>query len=87
MKKKVISMLMASAMTLSLLAGCGSQATETTTTTDSGETTTDAGTTTTDATAEAPAASGDATTINVYRCTFNLANPDSAQVQKENRCF
>ena len=89
MKKKLFSMLMASAMTASLLAGCGSSAettTTTTTTTDAGTTetattTTDAGTTETATTTDSTASS-DATTINVYRCTFNLASPDSAQVQK-----
>ena len=89
MKKKLFSMLMASAMTASLLAGCGSSAettTTTTTATDAGTTetattTTDAGTTETATTTDSTASS-DATTINVYRCTFNLASPDSAQVQK-----
>ena len=80
MKKKIISMLMASAMVASLLAGCGSSSdTVATTTTDSGVATqtTDSTSATTDT-----AAAGDAVTINVYRCTFNLASPDSAQVQK-----
>ncbi len=104
MKKKVISTLMATAMTMSMLAGCGGSsatpATEpaadtadsTTTeaaaeekTEEAAADTTEAAADTTEAaadTAEAPAASGDATEISVYRCTFNLANPDSEQVTK-----
>jgi len=104
MKRKVISTLMATAMTMSMLAGCGSStgtetATDTQETEAAEETTEEASTeeasteeaSTEEATEEtteesadesADAASGDATTINVYRCTFNLANPDSEQVQK-----
>ena len=85
MKKKVISMLMVSAMTLSLLAGCGSSTPATTETpADTTATETPAADTNTDTAAatEAPAASGDATEISLYRCSFNVANPDSAQVQK-----
>nr|MCR5558587.1 hypothetical protein [Butyrivibrio sp.] len=91
MKKKVISMLMASAMTLSLLAGCGSSSAPATTTdsgsTDTAQATTETATATTDTAATDTAAadtaaSGDAVTINLYRCSFNVANPDSAQVQK-----
>ncbi|WP_035766872.1 ABC transporter substrate-binding protein [Butyrivibrio sp. NC2002] len=104
MKRKVISTLMATAMTMSMLAGCGSStgtetATDTQETEAAEETTEEASTeeasteeaSTEEATEEtteesadesAEAASGDATTINVYRCTFNLANPDSEQVQK-----
>ncbi|MBE5859320.1 MAG: DUF3502 domain-containing protein [Butyrivibrio sp.] len=94
MKRKVISTLMATAMTMSMLAGCGSStgtetATDTQETEAAEETTEEASTEeateeTTEESADesAEAASGDATTINVYRCTFNLANPDSEQVQK-----
>ncbi len=93
MKKKAISIMMATAMTMSLLAGCGSSTADTTTQSGSGdatpaktettttETTTAAESTDTAASTDA-AASGDVTEISVYRCTFNLANPDSAQVQK-----
>ena len=83
MKKKVISVLMASAMSLSLLAGCGDTAPAATESNDSTATETPAADSNSDSdSAEAPAASGDVTEISVYRCTFNLANPDSAQVQK-----
>ena len=91
MKKKVISTLMATAMTLSLLAGCGSSSAPATTTTDSSATepatTTDAAPASTDTAADTAAstdtaAAGDAVTINLYRCSFNVANPDSAQVKK-----
>ena len=83
MKKKVIASLLVSAMAVSLLAGCGNTAeapaaeapaaAEETTEAPAAEETTEAA---------APAASGDVVTINVTRATFNLANPDSAQVQK-----
>ena len=85
--KKLLALVLAGAMTATMLVGCGN---------DSGNAGTDAGTsapadTGSDAAAPAdtgsddaaaPAASGDAVTINVTRATFNLANPDSAQVQK-----
>lgn len=101
MKKKVISTLMATAMTMSMLAGCGgSSATPATepaadtadSTTEAAaeekteeaaaDTTEEAAADTTEEAADTTAASGDATEINVYRCTFNLANPDSEQVAK-----
>ena len=86
MKKKVLSVMMATAMSLSLLAGCGSSTPATTETpADTTATETPAAETTTEdttAAAETPAASGDVTEISLYRCSFNVANPDSAQVQK-----
>ena len=84
MKKKVLSVIMASAMSLSLLAGCGSTPAATETPADNtAATETPAAETKTEETAPAAeTASGDVTNINVYRCTFNLATPDSAQVQK-----
>jgi len=92
--KKLLSLGLASVMSLSILAGCGEAApapagdTTQTQTETKAEETPAADTKTEEAPAAdkteetAPAASGDATTINVYRCTFNLATPDSAQVQK-----
>ncbi|MCR4586798.1 MAG: ABC transporter substrate-binding protein [Lachnospiraceae bacterium] len=86
MKKKLLSVLLASAMTMSLLAGCGSTETAAPADTSSepAATTTDAAPadTSTDTAAADTTASGDAVTINLYRCSFNVANPDSAQVQK-----
>ena len=89
MKKKILSVTMAAAMTMSMLAGCSSSTTETTTTTDNQtatetetQTTTETATSTSTDTTAATEASGDAVTINVYRCTFNLANPDGDQVKK-----
>ena len=84
--KKVLSVALASAMVLGMV-GCGGGAAEA-----PAESAAPAADTTeaapADDTAEAPAddaaaadASG-ATQIAVYRATFNLANPDSAQVQK-----
>ncbi|MCR4902453.1 MAG: ABC transporter substrate-binding protein [Butyrivibrio sp.] len=90
MKKKILSVTMATAMTMSLLAGCGSSTTETTTTDAEPAAETATETPAAETAAETPAAdtatdsaaSGDAVNISVYRCTFNLANPDSDQVQK-----
>ena len=77
--------MLVSAMTASLLAGCGSDAASTDATTDSSAATeTTEAAPAADATEEAaaPAASGDKVHINVYRATFNLANPDTDQVKK-----
>ena len=79
MKKKVLALVMASAMAISMLAACGSSDAPATTETASTDTaTTEAATETT----EAAAASGEQTTITIYRCTYNLASPDEDQVQK-----
>lgn len=93
MKKKSISKLLSgvlvAAMAVGLLAGCGGSsdstatdtAAETTETTDTAaEDTTAADDTAAEETTDA--ASGDKVVINVTRATFNLATPDSAQVQK-----
>lgn len=88
MKKKLLSVVLASAMTMSLLAGCGSSSSDSSASTDTSAaetTTTDTTEASTDTAAESTdtaAASGDKVHINVYRCTFNLANPDSEQVKK-----
>ena len=86
--KKLLALVLAGAMTASMLVGCGG-GNSGSTTTDSGSSTTttdsgssDSGSTDSGSSDAAPAASGDAVTINVTRATFNLANPDSAQVQK-----
>ncbi|MCR5108544.1 MAG: ABC transporter substrate-binding protein [Lachnospiraceae bacterium] len=84
MKRRALSLLLAATMSMALLAGCGSK--------DAAAPAADAAADTAEATEAEPAAdaaadtadaaSGDATHINVYRCTFNLANPDSEQVKK-----
>ncbi len=89
--KKLLALVLAGAMTATLLVGCGGSSDTTTepaadtTTTDDTAATDDAATddaATDDAATDDAAASGDAVTINVTRATFNLATPDSAQVQK-----
>lgn len=83
MKKKVISAMLVSAMTVSLLAGCGSTAADTAADAPAEPAATEEASD--DAAADEAtetAASGETVTINVYRATFNLADPDSAQVQK-----
>lgn len=84
MKRKVLSVLLAAAMTAGMLAGCGSSTSSTTdtATTDTAATTEAAADTTTEAAADTTAASGDKVVINLYRATYNLANPDNAQVAK-----
>ena len=84
MKKKVISAMLVSAMAASLLAGCGSTAeapaAEAPAATEEAAPAEEAATE--EAAPAEEAASGDVVTINVYRATFNLAAPDSAQVAK-----
>ncbi len=76
--KKLMALVLAGAMTATMLAGCGSSDSAST---DAAKTdTTETTASTTDA--ADTAASGDLVTINVTRNTFNLANPDSEQVQK-----
>ena len=83
--KKLLALVLAGAMTATMLVGCGDNS-GSTTGDNSGSTTTDnSGSTTTDnsgSDAETPAASDGVVTINVTRDTFDLASPDSAQVQK-----
>ncbi len=76
--KKVVSAALVTAMSASMLAGCGAGATTDTTATNDSAAKTDSAATTTDS----GAAADGAVTINVTRATFNLATPDSAQVQK-----
>lgn len=76
MMNKVISTAMVTAMAVGALAGCGSSETANTAT-DSTQSTAKS-----DTTAGASADAGDKVTINVTRATFNLANPDSEQLQK-----
>ena len=85
MKKKLLSALLVAAMAVSTLAGCGSSTTETPptdTTTEAADTTTEAADTTDAAAADTTeAASGDVVNINIYRASYNVAQPDSAEVK------
>lgn len=72
--KKLLALALAGAMTATLLAGCGSSSSDTGSSTGS--------TSTGSSSTADTSASGDMVTINVTRATFNLATPDSAQVQK-----
>lgn len=74
--KKLMALALTTAMAATTLAGCGSSAADTTTSTETGTTTA------TEASTASTTADGDYVTINVTRATFNLATPDSAQVQK-----
>ena len=85
--KKLLALVLAGAMTATMLVGCGNDSGSTTS--DGGSTTAadsgsnDAGSTDSGSSDEgAPVVSGDAVTINVMRNTFNLGATDSAQVQK-----
>lgn len=86
--KKPLALVLTGAMAASLLAGCGSSSDSSSSSTDtSSSTSTSSSTDTSSASSTSSsdtsgASSGDAVTINVTRCTFNLATPDSAQVQK-----
>lgn len=75
MSSKVLSVALTTAVAAGMLAGCGSTATDTTATTDTAATTEAADTST-----DTAAASGDMTTISIYRDSFNVATPDSAEV-------
>ena len=87
MKKKVLSIVLVAAMTLSTLVGCASgaadsasaPAADTAATTDTASTDTAAADTSADDTA---AASGDVVNINLYRCCFNLGSTDSAKTKQ-----
>ena len=81
--KKLLALVLAGAMTATLLVGCGGK-TETAEPAAETATETKAEEPAAETKAEEPAAeaSGDVVTINVQRNTFNLATPDSAQVQK-----
>ena len=83
MKRKVLATVLASAMVVSMLAGCSSSSDAAATTDTAAATTETAATETTEAAAtETTEASGEVVNINVTRATFNLANPDSEQVKK-----
>ena len=79
MKKKLLAVVLSSAMAVSMLAGCGSSTEAPAAEAPAAESSDAAATETTE---DAAAPSGDVVTINVTRATFNLANPDSDQVKK-----
>ncbi|MBO4808022.1 MAG: ABC transporter substrate-binding protein [Lachnospiraceae bacterium] len=76
MKKKVVSLLMAAAMTMTMLAGCGS--TDAGATTSTTETKTETAATEDTAAATESTASGDVVTVRMMRNCFNVV-PDSAR--------
>ena len=80
MKKKLLAVVLASAMAVSMLAGCGSSTEAPAAEAPAANTTETTEAAPADDTAAAP--SGDVVDINVTRATFNLANPDSDQVKK-----
>ena len=80
MKKKLLAVVLASAMAVSMLAGCGSSTEAPAAEAPAADTTETTEAAPADDTAAAP--SGDVVDINVTRATFNLANPDSDQVKK-----
>ncbi len=82
--KKVLSLVLAAAMTMSLFVGCGAAATETAPAAEPAATEAAAEPAATEEAAEPAAteAAGDLVNIKVTRATFNLATPDSEQVQK-----
>ena len=82
MKRKVFSLVLAAAMAVSMLAGCGSTATPEAPAADATATTEAAPAADTTEPAAAPAAADGAVTINVYRNCFNLGAVDSARTQE-----
>ncbi|MDE7285191.1 MAG: ABC transporter substrate-binding protein [Lachnospiraceae bacterium] len=80
--KKLLALVLAGAMTATMLVGCGNDA-GTTTGSDAGTNTgSNANTSTTTPDAGASTSSDGKVHINVYRASFNVGNPDSAQVAK-----
>ena len=83
--KKILALVLAGAMTATMLAGCGDDTASTAPSADSQQASTDESSAPADESsdAEQPAApSGEVVTINVTRASFNVANPDSEQVKK-----
>ena len=83
--KKILALVLAGAMTATMLAGCGDDTASTAPSADSQQASTDESSAPADegSDAEQPAApSGEVVTINVTRATFNLGTPDSEQVKK-----
>ena len=66
MKKKLLSVVLAVSMVAAMITGCGGSTSSETQVTDAGNGETD----------------GDKVVISIYRCTYNLANPDQNQVLK-----
>lgn len=83
--KKLLALILAGAMTATLLVGCGDNNNQSSSGNDTQQST-NATTPSTDAGSDdggsASVASGDKVHINVYRACFNVGSPDSAQVAK-----
>ena len=74
--KKLMAMALTTVMAAGMLTGCGDSAASNTNTNTESKTESKAEAT------QSGSASSDVVTINVTRATFNLATPDSAQVDK-----
>ena len=81
MKRMLASMLVAG-VSVSMFAGCGSQAASQPASNDSADTKSEAKEETKTEEATTDTASGDVVNINVTRASFNVATPDSDQVKK-----
>ncbi|MGN0168937.1 MAG: ABC transporter substrate-binding protein [Acetatifactor sp.] len=77
--KKIMAMALTTVMAAGMLTGCGDSAE---TTGSSAQSSAESKTESKAESTQSGGASSDAVTINVTRATFNLANPDSAQVDK-----
>lgn len=77
MKKKIVSVMLIAAMTVGLIAGCGNKETEKEVSLKAEASATDEESSIEEATADE-----NKVAINIYRCTFNLTNPDQKQVKK-----
>jgi putative aldouronate transport system substrate-binding protein len=77
--KKLMATAVAAAMTVSMLTGCASAGTNASTAASSS---TGSSSTSSESSDTGTASSGEKTKISIYRCTYNLASPDSAQVKK-----
>ncbi|MCR5685830.1 MAG: ABC transporter substrate-binding protein [Lachnospiraceae bacterium] len=75
--KKVLALVLVAVLSLSLLAGCSKKSTDEPSNNNGGNVSTD-----NKGGDNGGAATGDVVKINLYRCTFNLANPDNDQVKK-----
>lgn len=80
--KKVLSVALATAMVATMLTGCGGGNNTTPAASDNQAAAPADNTADASNDAAAPASSGDKVHINVYRASFNVANPDGAQVAK-----
>lgn len=77
--KKIMALVLTGAMTAAMLSGCGSSDSASTSSASSQEESTSAKES---ASTEEGTSSAETVTINLTRCTFNLAAPDNEQVKK-----